>query len=373
MSPLDIATAAHLAGTVVLALFFVLLERHDPRPYLRDWMAAWIVQGAALGALLLTSRHDWQTGLALYLFLETAHGVLLWLAAMGYARGPVPRRWRLHALAATAVWAGAGPFALAPGALYGAQFTVLAAASLAAAAVLWPRREPGAMGVRLTSWLLVLLGLVYVADAGVLAWSLRPDGDLHPYVEIAPFNVLLLQTLMAFGMVLTVMEEGQRALHSTNDQLVEAERRLKTLAETDPLTGCFNRRVFRDLVDELRRGDGAREGTVVMLDMDGLKAINDREGHAAGDAAIRAMADAIRARTRNTDLAVRWGGDEFLVVMPGVSDTEGRTRRDQITEAIAQGGFSASAGVAGYGDGVDIMAAVDAADAAMYAGKARRG
>ena len=373
MSPLDIATAAHLAGTVVLALFFVLLERHDPRPYLRDWMAAWIVQGAALAALLLTSRRDWETGLALYLFLETAHGVLLWLAAVGYARGPVSRRWRLWALAGTAVWAGAGPFALAPGALYGAQFTVLATASLAAAVVLWPRREPGAMGVRLTSWLLVLLGLVYLADAAVLAWSLRPDGDLHPYVEIAPFNVLLLQTLMAFGMVLTVMEEGQRALHATNDQLVEAEHRLKTLAETDPLTGCFNRRVFRDLVDELRRGDGALEGTVVMLDMDGLKAINDREGHAAGDAAIRAMANAIRARTRNTDLAVRWGGDEFLVVMPGVSHSEGHARRDQITEAIAQSGFSASAGVAGYGDGVDIMAAVDAADAAMYAVKARRG
>ena len=63
MSPLEIATAAHLAGTIVLALFFVLLERHDSRPYLRDWMAAWIVQGAALAALLVTSRRDWQTGL----------------------------------------------------------------------------------------------------------------------------------------------------------------------------------------------------------------------------------------------------------------------------------------------------------------------
>ena len=83
-------------------------------------------------------------------------------------------------------------------------------------------------------------------------WATRPDGDPHAYVAIAPFNVLLLQTLMAFGMVLTVMEEGQRALHSANDQLREAERRLKILAETDPLTGCFNRRVFRELVDDLR-------------------------------------------------------------------------------------------------------------------------
>lgn len=372
MSPLETATAAHLAGTVVLALFFVLLERHDSRPYLRDWMAAWIVQGVALAALLVTSRRDWQTGLALYLFLETAHGALLWLAAVGYARGPVPRRLRLRLIAAIAAWAAAGPFALEANALYGAQFTVLAGASFAAAFVLWPRREPGAMGVRLTTWLLMLLGVVYLADAAVGIWAVRPDGDPHPYVEIAPFNVLLLQTLMAFGMVLTVMEEGQRALHSTNDQLLEAEHRLKTLAETDPLTGCFNRRVFRDLVDDLRRGDGPREGTVVMLDMDGLKAINDRDGHAAGDAAIRTMADAIRAKTRNTDLAVRWGGDEFLVVLPGLSEAEGSARRDQITAGIAAGGLSASTGVAAYSGTVDIMSAVETADASMYAVKAQR-
>ena len=372
MSPLEIAIAAHLAGTVVLALFFVLLERHDPRPYLRDWMAAWIVQGVALAALLVTSRQDWQTGLALYLFLETAHGVLLWLAALGYARGPVARRWRLRVMAATAAWAAAGPYVLETHALYAAQFTGLAIASFAAAYVLWPRREPGAMGVRLTTWLLVLLGVVYLADAGLGAWAIQPDGNPHPYVEIAPFNVLLLQTLMAFGMVLTVMEEGQLTLHSTNAQLLEAERRLKTLAETDPLTACFNRRVFRDLVDDLRRGDGPREGTVVMLDMDGLKKINDRDGHAAGDAAIRAMADAIRARTRNTDLAVRWGGDEFLVVLPGLSEAEGSARRDQIAAAIAAVGLSASTGVAAYSRTVDIMNAVETADESMYAVKAQR-
>jgi diguanylate cyclase (GGDEF)-like protein len=372
MSPLEMATAAHLAGTVVLALFFVLLERHDSRPYLRDWMAAWIVQGVALAVLLATIRRDWQLGLALYLFLETAHGALLWLAAVSYSRGPIGRRGRMYVVATIAVWAAAGPLALDPHLLHAAQFSVLAGASFAAAVVMWPRRNPGAMGVRLTTWLLVLLGVVYLVHAAVGVWAVRPGGDPHPYVEIAPFNVLLLQTLMAFGMVLAAMEEGQRALHSANDQLLEAERRLKTLAETDPLTGCFNRRVFRDLVDELRRGDGSPHGTVVVLDMDGLKAINDREGHAAGDEAIRAMADAIRAKTRNTDLAVRWGGDEFLVVLPGLSETEGSARRDQIAEAIAGQGLSASTGIAAYGGAVDIMNAVEVADAAMYEVKARR-
>jgi diguanylate cyclase (GGDEF)-like protein len=369
MSPFDVSTSAHLAGTVVLALFFVLLERHDTRPYLRDWMAAWVAQGLALTALLFTSRRDWQTGFALYLFLETAHGVLLWLAARGYARGAVPGRLRLWLLAATVAWAAIGPLLFEARTLSAVQLAVLAVTSVAAAAALW--RAPGVLGARLVMWMLALLGAVYAVNAAALV--MMRGGVVPPaYLELAPFNVLLLQTLLAFGMVLTVMEEAQRALHTSNLQLQEAERRLKTLAETDPLTGCFNRRVFRDLVDDLRRGGGDTRGVVVMLDMDDLKAINDKQGHAAGDEAIRALADAIRARTRATDVPVRWGGDEFLVVMPGLSLAEGEERRDRIAETVAGHGLSASAGVGAYGDGVDIMAAVDAADRQMYAAKQRR-
>ena len=369
MSPFEIATAAHLAGTVVLALFFVLLERHDPRPYLRDWMAAWLAQGFALTALLLTSRRDWQTGFGLYLFLETAHGVLLWLAAVGYARGALGARPRLWMLGATAVWAGIAPLFLDDRPLFAAQLAVLALASMASAAVM--RKAPGMMGARLVMWMLALLGVVYAVNAAALI-VVRGGATPPAYLELAPFNVLLLQTLLAFGMVLTVMEEAQRALHASNLQLVAAEQRLKVLAETDPLTGCFNRRVFRDLVERLRGDGGASRGVVVMLDMDALKAINDRHGHAAGDDALRALAAAVRAHTRDSDVPVRWGGDEFLVVMPGLSKTEGEARRDRIEEAIAGGGRSVSAGVAGYGDGVDVMAAVDAADRELYAAKGKK-
>jgi diguanylate cyclase (GGDEF)-like protein len=373
MSLFNIAAAAHLAGSVVLALFFLLLARHDPRPYLRAWTAAWIAQVLSLAALLVSNLRGWHASLSLYLFLEAGHGLLIVAAAQNYATGQGPRRSHAAAVMALAVWSGIAPFLFSgDNALHAAQHAILALAYLSAAAILWPLREPAGMGLRLTTNVLGLLGLVYVQHATAFAWTERAEATLVPYLEVAPFSILLLQMLLGLGMVLAVMEAAQWALATTNEQLREAERRLKALAQTDPLTGCFNRRVFRELVDDVRARSGSEAGVVTLLDMDGLKAINDRHGHSAGDDAIRSMAEAIRSRTRTTDVIVRWGGDEFVVVIPGASSAEGEGRRAQIMAAIIEAGLSASAGLAVYGPDRDIMAAVQEADEAMYQAKAAR-
>jgi diguanylate cyclase (GGDEF)-like protein len=369
----EIATAAQLAGSVVLALFFVLLERHDPRPYLADWMAAWIAQTVALAVFLAALRWGWTISLAAYLFLEAGHGLLLCVAAHHY-RGKTLRRsrhgWMLLPLGA---WAAVGPVLLTdPLSLHAVQYAVLAGTELAAAALLWPRDPTAGMGVRLTAQVLALIGLFHALHVAAFAGVLGPDAPAMPLLQTGPFVTLLLQTLLALGMVLTVMESTQRALGATNAQLQEAEHRLKILAETDPLTGCFNRRVFRDLVDELRAGRQGPLGAVLMLDMDGLKDINDRQGHAAGDEAIRRAAEAIRGHTRATDIVVRWGGDEFVVVIPGASGGYAQARRDELANALALIGLPASAGLAVYEEGKDIMVAVEEADREMYAAKAIR-
>ncbi|MCS7236600.1 MAG: GGDEF domain-containing protein [Armatimonadota bacterium] len=112
--------------------------------------------------------------------------------------------------------------------------------------------------------------------------------------------------------------KGFADTHEANRRLREALKSLEELAVTDPLTGLYNRRRF----DEALRWEcqrAARSGSPVSLllvDLRGLKRVNDRLGHQAGDALLRATAHAIRSTIRATDLAFRIGGDEFAVILP---------------------------------------------------------
>ncbi|MBS2029464.1 MAG: diguanylate cyclase [Deltaproteobacteria bacterium] len=101
----------------------------------------------------------------------------------------------------------------------------------------------------------------------------------------------------------------------------------RELQETDELTGLTNRRGFRTFLSEAIRSavEGGRPLAVAMLDQDGLKAINDTLGHAAGDAALRLLASTLRKVKRDADCACRLGGDEFALVMPG-ADLAGASR-----------------------------------------------
>jgi diguanylate cyclase (GGDEF)-like protein len=120
----------------------------------------------------------------------------------------------------------------------------------------------------------------------------------------------------------------------------------------------------------MRRG----HGTVIMVDLDHLKAINDTDGHLSGDAAIQAAARAIRGLIRAEDLLFRWGGDEFLVLLPGLERGKAEERLHTLDHGIpfcARPGrtdtlLHLSWGIAEFGGRTSIQEAIDLADAAMY-------
>lgn len=144
-----------------------------------------------------------------------------------------------------------------------------------------------------------------------------------------------------------------RAFDELIHSLVAREAsRLRAEASTDALTELGNRRSF-DIALEAEVDRAARYGhplTIVIVDLDGLKTLNDQNGHDAGDLALRNMADALRSCTRSVDTAYRIGGDEFVVLLP---ETAGGRVPDIINRLTAAGAPAHSWGAASYGHDTD--------------------
>lgn len=109
-----------------------------------------------------------------------------------------------------------------------------------------------------------------------------------------------------------------RRVRDTNRRLADSNAQLKAHAEIDPLTGLANRRHFQDAMRQLA-ADGKFSGTVFLIDIDHFKRVNDFWGHAGGDAVLVEIARRLRAVLREPDLIVRWGGEEFVVVVRALS------------------------------------------------------
>ncbi|HEX3606426.1 MAG TPA: GGDEF domain-containing protein [Candidatus Dormibacteraeota bacterium] len=162
------------------------------------------------------------------------------------------------------------------------------------------------------------------------------------------------------------------------DLMKGAADRFRQEAETDLLTGLPNRRAFeRRLRSELGRRSGDHNLALLILDVDGFKAVNDRFGHAAGDVVLREVGARLRAGVRGGDLVARWGGDEFMVLCREVREDAAAAiacklgRLIEIPVALDRGEVRVSASI-GWAVAVPGHASADllaAADAAMYRAK----
>jgi len=159
------------------------------------------------------------------------------------------------------------------------------------------------------------------------------------------------------------------------------EDELRRLATTDPLTGAFNRRSGHAVLAEAfnrQHGDGLRPG-VVMRDIDHFKSIKDRHGHDVGDAALCALVVQCRGVLGDATPIVRWGGEEFLIILPSTSEDAAATIAESLRAAVEIARIPVAAGdisiTASFGVAVDSGASPEIllkhADAALYAAKRR--
>ncbi len=141
------------------------------------------------------------------------------------------------------------------------------------------------------------------------------------------------------------VEERTSELDFANQQLAEQldrinslQARLREEAIRDPLTGLFNRRYLDEMLPiELARSQRARLPlTVLMLDLDHFKRVNDTHGHPVGDLVLQAVADALKKNVRAGDIVCRYGGEEFLLVLPGMRNGDARNRAEVLRELIHQ-------------------------------------
>jgi len=204
-----------------------------------------------------------------------------------------------------------------------------------------------------------------------LLCTMEVVGTVHgygPFVRKSPNDsLLLLQSfigLKALMILIFAAEVSERQ---------RQEERAKRLAVSDPLTGLANYRVLLERIDmEIKRYQrNGRPFSVVLLDLDGLKKINDTHGHVVGSAALCRLAEVLYVSCRSIDTPARYGGDEFALVLPEISAEYARRVAQRISQRLAEDvelpRLTVSVGVAEYPrDGLTIEQLLNAADHALY-------
>jgi diguanylate cyclase (GGDEF)-like protein len=260
---------------------------------------------------------------------------------------------------------------------------IMALAFVIAFRELAPARKAGlGGGVTIMSFALVLLAVDffhYVPVFAIAAWL----GPAHHFAYLNYTSVIdmALEILLGFGMVIIVPDTLRREAESAKAELEKALAKLEIAARTDPLTSALNRHAYHALVGDTQSPltKPTLNGCVVIADVDRLKYINDTYGHAAGDAAIRCIATAIRSVIRADDLLFRWGGDEFLVILWNMHEQEAAQRFENFDSAVrttqsaaVEWPVGASFGFARFDAGRPLDLSIEVADSVMYGRKIRR-
>lgn len=374
-----------LTVTTVITLFFAVLRRSIRRSEMQWWMYGWL---ANVAALVITSAfwyfqpppRFFGAIFAVYLAAKFAYVWLLSRGALDFCgRRPAAMRAATMVPLIIAVCLPCVILLTTRDRLGLVAQSAIALGFGAGAAAIWRT------GASSASWLAIAFASrAALAGAEAAAYAVNVAGE-NSFVEAAfsvPANRILAaqyalgigaEWLLAMGMVIAVSARAQRDLQNANAQMVSAQTDLRRLVDRDPLTGLANRRALPEVFRTVQP-DGA---LLIFFDLNDFKRINDERGHQAGDECLKRFAAALTQCFRPTDAVVRYGGDEFLVVAAGVSETAAYERTDAVRSRVGIGSGGGlpirfSVGMSHLPAGGNPDDALREADEAMYRAKRRR-
>ena len=226
-----------------------------------------------------------------------------------------------------------------------------------------------------------LTGLSWVVMTCLVVWQGLTQPDLASCLEHLAFWLSLSLGLgVVHLLALHHADLHRRAAQQALD-LKASFHKITQLATHDELTGLLNRRHMADLIvrEQQRQRRNHAPACMAMLDLDHFKRVNDAHGHAAGDKVLQIFARTLRQTLRTTDEISRWGGEEFLLLMPHTSLQEAKLAVERLRLALPVASFAPvklatpvtfSAGIVSACEGMDMDAIIACADQAMYRAKA---
>lgn len=279
---------------------------------------------------------------------------------------------------------------LAPGVLATLQSLFAIGCAMASYAIAGPTRAALlAMTVVIVAFCAVALrprqtmclSATALAGMGAVMWWLQAHDPLRHPPEIEAMNFgYLSATLLSTALLSSEMTKLRRRMKRKKQELEQALETIRTLATIDELTALANRRHMNELlIAEERRQPAGGGSCVALLDIDFFKQVNDRHGHALGDAVLRGFAATARGALRANDTLARWGGEEFLLLLPDAASQDARLVLERMADHVhalrvegldPERRISFSAGLAERRIGEPFTEAISRADKALYRAKA---
>ncbi len=373
-----LSIAVQFAIVMCLFGYFLLLWQMVKLREVRLWTVAWLADGIALAAVFIHAYSSippfgHRITLVLYLAGKATFAILIVSGARRHLRpGVEPEMSPLFFSLFIAAWSLI--LGLAVPSLWQGQ---LAESALVALVFFWGGitvlRYPRSSVSRWLGWAMLVEGVLFLHSVALLVPALWGNEVGFAYLNYSSFFDAWAELMLALACIAVIADRREEMLQYANRELLQSQQRLSRLVDTDPLTNLSNRRSLRKVMDSVIETGGV----FIFIDINNFKQVNDLFGHRVGDTTLQRLANLVVEQFRSGDHVIRWGGDEFLVVAPGLDQVNAKARVAAIREALKNPSgdcppFSIAAGIAELAAGSDPAAALEEADRRMFAEKRDR-